>query len=207
MNNLRQTNISLCRMTNQTLPLEHLRNSRTKTDHYPILKFSIIHDRVKILYSSSYSGWKCSCHADHSINLRLEPRIGYISSNRDGDEDEDQDEDDNLPFLRNLFRVFFCYNYLHIVSTGNLVEPWTWEEADVHITYESQSASQSYQTSDEKGVVKGVRFAKQPKKAMTTALATKPNMQPIQDLCTAIRTLQKPQRDVCLALPATGYPE
>ena len=47
---------------------------------------------------------------------------------------------------------------------------------------------------------KGVRFAKQAKKAVQAALEPQPNMQPIKDLCSAIYTLQKPQRDVCFSL-------
>lgn len=45
---------------------------------------------------------------------------------------------------------------------------------------------------------KGVRFAKQAvTEAIKAALEVQSNLQPIQDLCSAIATLQKPQRDVC----------
>jgi len=204
MNKLRQANISLRHMTTQTLTLEDVRNSRTKTDRRAIPRFSVIHDRVRGLYSALCSGWKCHCHSEHIISLRLEPRIEDESSDQDDDEDG---EDDDTSSMRHLFRVFFRYNHHPSVEIGNRIVPWTCEEADVRLTPTSQPGSKPLLKSGDEAGMRGVRFASQAKKAVKASLDPKPDLHPIQNLCAAIQKLQNPQRDICLSLLATEYAE
>lgn len=127
--------------------------------------------------------------ADHSVSLRLESRTDEVSSD---DEDEESVQDP--------FHVLFRYDHRH--SSGpSLAQPWTWEEADVRVQYDPLVTPASSSGDVQSG--KGVRFAKQAiPKAVRAALEPHPNLQPIQDLCSAISTLQKPQRDVCFSLLA-----
>lgn len=195
MNKLRQANSSLHRMTTQTISLESLQASR-KPDRQAIPKFSVINDHANGFYTALNSGWKCPCHARHSVSLRLEPRMEDVGS------DEEDDNGENT--MRDPFHVLFRYGHHHLTSQRNsaTMKPWSWEEADVRITIVNQS-SEATQSCRNSG--KGVRFAKQAKQAVQAALDPNPNLQPIQDLCEAISTLQKPQRDVCFELLATEY--
>ena len=79
------------------------------------------------------------------------------------------------------------------------MSPWTWDEADIHVVREHPASTTAVTACDIRGG-RGVRFASQAQRAVKAALEPEPNFQPIKDLCSAIRTLQKPQRDVCLTL-------
>ncbi|RYP33747.1 hypothetical protein DL767_004614 [Monosporascus sp. MG133] len=199
MATLRRANSSLHRLTTQSLSLENSQNS-CKLDDEPIKNFKAIHDRAQGFYSALCSSWKCPCHADHSVSLRLESRIDDAQSDENANEDEES--------MRNSFHVVFRYSHGGPVkpcgSTAS-VKPWAWEEADVRITIESQSHIDTAPAARGSSRGKRVRFAIQAEDAVKAALKPTPNLQPIQDLCAAISTLQTPQRDVCLSLLANEY--
>lgn len=158
--------------------------------------FKVINQYAQGFHAALCSGWKCPCHADHSVKLRLESRMEDVAS----------DDEDDFDSMRGPFHVLFR-NGQHEPGRShdaNEVASWSWEEADVRITLSSQNkeASPFPEKSEYKGG-KGVRFANQAKKAIQAALDVNPNLQPIQDLCTAISTLRLPQRDVCFELLAT----
>lgn len=104
--------------------------------------------------------------------------------------------------MQDPFHVLFRYDYRHFPSpNSNLAKPWTWEEADIRVRYEPQIGINAGKVASSSG--KGVRFAKKAiPKVVQAALEPQPNLQPIQDLCSAISTLQKPQREVCFQLLA-----
>ncbi|KAF2728681.1 hypothetical protein EJ04DRAFT_581165 [Polyplosphaeria fusca] len=190
MTKLRQANSSLHRMTTQTISLETLQNAK-RSNRQSIPNFKVIQDRAMGFHSALRSGWKCACQTDHNVSLRLEHRMEDVSS------DEDEEEEKSM---RDPFRVVFCYSHHHSRRQGDpTVKPWSWEEADVRITLEKQQSAPS--STCNRDAKRGVHF--QTRKAVKAALDPTPNMQPIQDLCTAIGKLQKPQRDVCLSLLAT----
>ncbi|RYO94236.1 hypothetical protein DL762_000483 [Monosporascus cannonballus] len=197
MATLRRANSSLHRLTTQSLSLENLQNS-CKLDNQPIPDFNAIHDRAQGFHSALCSSWKCPCHADHSVSLRLESRIGDVQSDDDPNEDEES--------MRTPFHVLFRYSHGGPVKRGGStasVKPWAWEEADVRITIENQSHSDTVSAARSCG--KRVRFTSEAEDAVKATLNPTPNLQPIQDLCRAIATLQTPQRDVCLSLLANEY--
>ncbi|RYP74982.1 hypothetical protein DL771_002630 [Monosporascus sp. 5C6A] len=199
MATLRRANSSLHRLTTQSLSLQNLQNS-CKLDDQPIKNFNAIHDSAQGFHSALCSSWKCPCHADHSVSLRLESRIDDAESGEDANEDEES--------LRNSFHVVFRYSHGGPVkpcgSTAS-IEPWAWEEADVRITIESQSHKDTASVARSSSCGKRVRVTSQAEDAVTAALNPTPNLQPIQDLCAAISTLRTPQRDVCLSLLANEY--
>ncbi|KAF1844870.1 uncharacterized protein K460DRAFT_376448 [Cucurbitaria berberidis CBS 394.84] len=194
MGKLRQANQSLYRLTTQTAYLD-ARQTSSKQDCQSAPNFRVIKDRADNFYTALSTGWNCPCQADHSVSLRLESRM------EDGSGDEDDEDYEDEETMRDPFHVLFRFNHHHkteISSTS--MKPWTWEEADVRIEYEKQSSTATAACGGQIG--KGVRFAKQAKKAIQAALEPQPNMQPIKDLCSAIYALQKPQRDVCFSLLA-----
>ncbi|RYP18215.1 hypothetical protein DL765_004072 [Monosporascus sp. GIB2] len=197
MATLRRANSSLHRLTTQSLSLENLQNS-CKVDIQPIPNFNAIHDRAQGFHSALCSSWKCPCHADHSVSLRLESRIG--DAQRDDDPNEDEES------MQTPFHVIFRYSHggpVKPCGSPASVKPWAWEEADVRITIENQSHTDTVPAAHNCG--KRVRFASQAEDAVKAALNPTPNLQPIQDLCAAISTLQIPQRNVCLSLLANEY--
>ncbi|RYP46644.1 hypothetical protein DL768_007189 [Monosporascus sp. mg162] len=199
MATLRRANSSLHRLTTQSLSLENSRNF-CKLDDQAIKNFKAIHDRAQGFHSALCSSWKCPCHADHSVSLRLESRIDDAQSDKDASEDEES--------MRNSFHVVFRYSHGGTVkSCGSTaaVKPWAWEEADVRITIESQSHIDTVSAARSFSCGKRVHFASQAEDAVKAALKPTPNLQPIQDLCAAISTLRTPQRDVCLSLLANEY--
>ncbi|KAH7117559.1 hypothetical protein B0J11DRAFT_441783 [Dendryphion nanum] len=199
MSKLRRANFSLHLMTTQISSLQSAPAvSKEDRSQAAIPKFSIINDRAQGFYSALCSGWKCPCHANHSVNLRLESRMD--------DEASDDDSDDYAAdSMRNPFHVVFRYSHQHIKlsSTPATINPWTWEEADVRIVNKTTPIIPSTCSTKKRAV----KFADQAQKAVSAALNPLPNLQPIQDLCTAISTLGKPQRDVCLELLATAIAE
>ncbi|KAF2786300.1 hypothetical protein K505DRAFT_380358 [Melanomma pulvis-pyrius CBS 109.77] len=198
MTKLRHSNSSLHRMTTQTISIQNMQ-SANKSDRRAIPNFNVINDRAHGFYSALSSGWKCPCHADHSVSLRLEPRMEDVSS-------DDEDSNDEVA-MRDPFHVLFRYSHHHRskkpTSPTKSASPWMWEEADVRITLASKLSTPTAATLAPCG--KGVRFATQAKKAVKAALDPNPNLRPIQDLCSAISMLQDPQRDVCLSLLASEY--
>ncbi|UPX18480.1 uncharacterized protein EKO05_0008779 [Ascochyta rabiei] len=190
MTTIRQANTVLNRLTVQRQNIE----AQQRVDRSSIPNFQIINERAQGFYSAINSGWTCLCQADHAISLRLEPRMVDVSS----DDDEEEDEEDEAP-MRDPFHVLFQYGPTQSIVNSVKLNPWTWDEADIHVTCESV-------TSIPKGTVcavqngKGVRFVSHAKRAVKAALEPEPNLQPIKDLCSAICTLQKPHRDVCLTL-------
>lgn len=163
MSRLRQANSSLHRMTTQTISLKTLQSS-CKSDRQAIPKFNVINDRAHGFYSALCSGWKCQCHMNHSVSLRLEPRMEDVAS----DDDDDSEEEP----MRDPFHVVFRYsNYpsKSLSSPTSAIRPWSWEEADVQITSKSQSPATAVAPHN-KVCGKGVRFASQAKKAVKAAL-------------------------------------
>jgi len=109
-------------------------------------------------------------------------------------EDLSSDDGDDDDLMLDPFHVLFRYNQIHLPDASH-ANPWSWEEADVRIQHEPSTCPNH--------ISKGVRFAEQAiPKAVQAALEPQPDLQPIQDLCSAIGTLQKPQRDVCFSLLA-----
>ncbi|KAF2006150.1 hypothetical protein P154DRAFT_529843 [Amniculicola lignicola CBS 123094] len=194
MTRLRNANSALYRMTTQTISLQSLQTS-SKQQRHAIPKFSAINDRAHGFYSVLSSGWKCSCHADHSVNLRLEQRMEHVTSDDSSDDGENEAMEDP-------FRVLFSYSDHHtkpLTQPSPVIasKPWSWEEADVHMTINTQGTSPAAPFLP---TAAKVRF--KAKQAVKAALDLS-NMHPIQDLCEAICTLQQPQRDVCLSLLAS----
>jgi hypothetical protein len=189
MDRLRQANQSLYRLTVQTSHLAaHQASGKSSRDSAP--DFRGIKNRAESFHLALSNGWKCPCQADHSISLRLESRTNDVAS-----DDEDRDPSEHDPF-----HVLFRYD--HGQSSGSpLAKPWVWEEADVRMKDEHPTASPG--SSFTASSTKEVKFAKQViPQAVQAALEPHPNMQPIQDLCSAISALQKPERDVCFSLLA-----
>jgi hypothetical protein len=191
MDRLRRANESLDRLTNQTTKLETHQRERQSVPNFRTIK-----ERADSFYSALRSGWTCPCQADHTVSLRLEPRMDDATS-----DDDDDDEHDHK--MRDPFHVLFHYNHHHpaTVTPPNTSRPWCWEEADVRVEFEEQEAAAVAGNAQKS---KSVRFAKQNmKKAVKAALEPQPDLQPIKDLCAAISDLQKPQRDVCFSLLAS----
>jgi hypothetical protein len=185
MNAIRQANTVLHRLTFQRRNIE----TQQRADRVSIPNFKNINERAKGFYSAIGSGWTCPCQADHNISLRLEPRM----------EDASSDDDDDEVSMRDPFHVLFQYSHLHSATTNANMSPWTWDEADIHVTCERPKPTTTTAASNIRGE-KGVRFASQAKRAVQAALDPEPNLEPIKDLCSAICTLQKPERYVCLKL-------
>lgn len=181
MDRLAHLNETLYCMTNQTAQIAaHEGPSASKFMSLP--NFRVVKEQAESFYSALSRGWKCPCQADHSVSLRLEPRMDS------GDDDDDETEET----MRDPFHVLFRYDHHH-PPVQCATKPWTWEEADVRI--EQKPITMPNQ------VDKGVRFAKQQiPKAVQAAFDTSPNLQPIKDLCAAISAFQSPQRDVCFQL-------
>lgn len=190
MSTLRQSNQSLYRMTIQTQHLAAAHQNHTSLAQRSILRYRAIKIQAASFYSALSNGWKCSCIADHSVSLRLEARTS------DG---ENHDEDEGEESMQRPFHVLFRYDSRHS-SIVSRTKPWTWDEADVRLQYDSQTTPIS--SSGDLQCQKGVRFAKVVPRAVQTALEPLPDLQPIQDLCSTISDLQKPQRNVCLSLLA-----
>ena len=120
----------------------------------------------------------------------------------------DDDTDEEEASMRYPFHVVFRYSHRGLLKASSPTvaeKPWTWEEADIQITMEEKSPTTTGSAAGSSTCGNGVRFASQAKKAVKAALNPTPNLLPIQNLCTAIRALQKPQRDVCLSLLANEY--
>jgi hypothetical protein len=135
------------------------------------------------------------------VNLRLEDRMHDVQSDESSDEEES---------MHDPFHVVFRYSHPRpegeqnpfrdtLKSVHAEKDPWSWEEAEVHITVEERSTLGATVSA------KGVRFASKAQKAVKAALSPTPNLRPIHNLCAAISTLQEPQRDVCLSLLASEY--
>jgi hypothetical protein len=189
MDRLRQANQSLYRLTVQT---SHLAAHQVSSSPYrkATPKYRIIKDRAESFHSAISQGWKCSCLASHSISLRLESRTDDVTS------DEEDEEDP----IRDPFHILLRYNHCHSADPG-MARPWSWEEADVRVRYDAQPTLQASNNGMKAG--KGVKFAKKAiPHAVQAALDSQSSLQSIQDLCSAIKTLQKPQRDVCFSLLA-----
>jgi hypothetical protein len=204
MAKIRNANSSLHRMTTQTISIESLQNS-CKPDRKSIPNFSVINDRAQGFYSALSSGWKCPCQSDHSVSLRLETRMEDVSSDDDHNDSDDEDA------MKDPFHILFRYSHTHrtkrVNSPTRTATPWTWDEADVRITLAKQALTSTATLSATTPAygAKGVRFAKQAQTAVKAAFLPNPNLRSIQDLCSAICTLQKPDRDVCLSLLASEY--
>lgn len=199
MASLRRANSSLDQLTTQCRSLETLQAS-SKPDHQSVPNFKVINDRAQGFHSALATSWNCPCHANHSVSLRLEPRMEDVQSKDDADEGEES--------MRDPFHVVFRYSHDILAKSGGSAatrNPWAWEEADVRITIERKSQIATASATGSVGCGKTVRFESHAKSAVKAALDVTPNLQPIQDLCAAIGTLQKPQRDVCLSLLANEY--
>jgi hypothetical protein len=189
MAELHRTNRTLHLLTTQTSTLAARQVARrSQNQHTP--NFRHIKDQAVTFHSALHRCWKCDCQTTHSVNLRLEPRIDDVFS---------EDEETGLS-TRGSFHVLFRYEHGNPQDV-NHVKPWTWEEAHARIKYESQAPLPD--PIQKRGSSKGVRFAKQTMpQAVQAALKPQPNLQPIEDLCSAISTLQMPQRDVCFSMLA-----
>ncbi|KAF1926714.1 uncharacterized protein M421DRAFT_102150 [Didymella exigua CBS 183.55] len=187
INTIRHANTALHRLTFQRLHIENQQHAeRISTPN-----FRSINERAQGFYSILSSGWTCSCQSSHAVSLRLEPRIDDASS-----DDDDDDDDDNDARMRDPFHVLFQFGHQRAPVSVLGVSRWIWDEADIHVTREQPVPTAGYHVHSGKGV----RFVSQAKQAVKAASEPEPNLEPIKDLCSAIQTLQKPQRDVCLTL-------
>lgn len=185
MTEIRYANTVLDRLTFQKQHNE----CQQSAGEVSIPNFKNINDRAQGVYSTLSSGWTCSCQSDHAVSLRLEPRMEDVSSDSDDDEDDSE---------RNRFHVLFRYEYSFAVTSKLTSSPWTWDEARVHLVSERRPSA-TLATMLGVHTRKGVRFASHTK-MKTKSPSSGINLQPTKDLCSAIRTLQKPLRDVCLTL-------
>lgn len=191
MAQIRQSNSTLKDLTFQRQNIEAQQRLAVRTS---IPNFRRVNRRARGFYSAINAGWKCPCHANHSISLRLEPRMEVVSS------DDDDDDEDETP-MRDPFHVLFRSENHHTLSSNSTSTPistrlWLWDEADIHVTCERPVPSTA-SVSANSGNSRGVSFAQTVVKA---ALESEPNLQPIKDLCSAIGKLQKAQRDVYFKL-------
>ena len=117
-------------------------------------------------------------------------------------EDVTSDEDDDEESMNGQFHVLFRYSHGHPNGAGVLTtaQPWTWDEADVRVVLEPSNVKPTATSMCSTRSAKSVRFTQQAAQAVQAAFKSKPDLQPIQDLCSAIRSLQGPQRDVCFSL-------
>jgi hypothetical protein len=181
---IRHANTVLHRLTFQRQNIENQQRGEKSS----IPDFQNINERAHGFYSILSSGWTCPCQSSHAISLRLEPRMDEASS--------DDDDGDDSARMRDPFRVLFQYGHHQAASSTIAVRPWIWDEADIHVTRGHLGPRDPCHVHSGKGV----RFASQAKRAVKAALEPEPNLEPIKDLCSAIRTLQKPQRHVCWTL-------
>lgn len=188
INIIRHANTVLHRLTFQR---QHIENQQ-RAERLSIPNFKSINERAQEFYSILSSGWTCACQSNHAVSLRLEPRMDDASS-------DDDDDDDDDARMRDPFHVLFQYGHQHSATPAITVSPWTWDEADIHVTRE-QPASTIVAPGCHVHGGKGVRFASHDERAVKAALEPEPNLQSIKDLCSAIQNLQKLQRDVCLTL-------
>jgi hypothetical protein len=186
---IRHANTVLHRLTFQRQNIE----SQQRATRVTVPNFKRINDRAQNFLSILTSGWNCHCQADHAVSLRLEPRMEDVQS-----DDDDGDNEGEL-LMRDPFHVLFRYGPCPAAASDIREQPWTWDEAEIHVIHDDPASTTAAMMCDDSSA-KGVRFASQAKKAVKAALDPTPNLQPIKDLCSAMHTLQKPQRDVCLIL-------
>ncbi|OAL55261.1 hypothetical protein IQ07DRAFT_160947 [Pyrenochaeta sp. DS3sAY3a] len=219
---LRNANHALHRMTAQTAYIEnHQLAPKTKREYIP--NFRAIKNNASSFHSALTTGWNCPCRANHGVNLRLEARMESLGDDSDSDDDTMKGPFhvlfcyDHFPTSKvsssnvTTSNVSTSKNTASIststVSASTLSNtrpnPWSWEEADVRIELNPPETQPSTTPIPTTQPTKSVQFA-QPKmqSAVHAALTPHPNLQPIKDLCSAIRTLQNPQRDVCFSLLA-----
>ena len=175
-------------MTTQIISIEN-QKSYVKARRPAIPNFNAIQAHAAAFYSALSAGWKCSCLVDHRVNLRLESRDHTI------DDDREQD------FKGDPFRVVFHNSGSNLAGKGVPSPPWTWEEADIHVTRQSYDGPQL----DLRSSVKGVRFEVKAKKVTKALPGPDHSIPPIHDLCTAISNLRKPEHDHCLSLLTPEY--
>jgi hypothetical protein len=190
---LEKANQTLKCLTEQTASLGS-QQALPKSGCPSVSNFLVVKDRAEGLYEALRGGWSCSCRGHHSVSLRLEARMNQRMS-------EDDYNDNKV--MQVPFHVLFHYNHQQAsMTTSKMREaPWIREEADVHVEYDQDQAGLTMARKTQQG--KGVRFAGQNiPKAGTTVLECLPNMQPIKDLCSTIRLLQKPAQAVWFSLPA-----
>ncbi|KAJ8116694.1 hypothetical protein OPT61_g1932 [Boeremia exigua] len=192
MNTIRYANTILDRLTFQNQYIEGQQLAREGS----IPNFQNINDRAQGVFSTLSSGWTCLCRTDHSVSLRLEPRM----------EDDSSDSDDDEYSPRDQFHVLFQYGYRYTIAADKDPSPWTWDEAKIQVICEKHPTS-SGNTACGLDSTRSVRFSTQTKKKKKSSLFSSTVIQPTKDLCSAIETLQKPhhtlqmpQRDVCLTL-------
>lgn len=189
MKTIQDANSMMDRLTFQRQHIEY----QQSTSSMSIPNFKNINDRAQGVFLTLSSGWTCPCQEDHAVNLRLEPRMEDVSS------DDDDDETGDESSTRNRFHVLFQYKYRCSPTSSASLSPWAWDEAKVHaVCKRRSSASLAIAYNHHSG--KGVRFAAHTKRKTEFLLSSDMELYPTKDLCSAIRTLQKPQRNVCLTL-------
>lgn len=191
MTTIRQANLSLHRLTTQRRELED-RLHTPKRQRQSLPNFEIIQERAQSLASVLRTSWNCACQVQHGVSLRLEARMDETSDEADTQEEGPMQEP---------FRVLFQSNLQRVVGSGAGVKTtlWAWEEADVQVTGQRSKPIGGVLASNE-ATVKNVRFATSEKKVVKAVLNCRSETRSINDLCSAISTLQGLQRDVCLQL-------
>ncbi|KAH6625409.1 hypothetical protein C7974DRAFT_200955 [Boeremia exigua] len=187
INDLRNFNQALIRLTKQSLELEPTRAVKNRT----CPNFKGLRSYAKELYEALRSGFNCTsgCLEEHAVKLRLEKRSQLFKS------DEDIPE-------KTQFRVVFTHT-----------SPTQWKEADIRcILDKTLSLPLSPNVSISRMTQKQVRFGQIDTAAqsysnqsitMTTVhrpvtLVQDTRPEHIQNLCVAFRKLQQPQKDICM---------
>jgi hypothetical protein len=190
LDQIRQDNSTLIRLTKQSLALEPIRKSRS----HPFPNFKVVRECAKSFYAILCCGWRCNCREAHTVSLRLEPRINDTSVSI---------EDGEILLQKNPFRVVFTYTH----TTSSLESaPWLQEEADVRLIDEQLRPSRpSDSVADLKQSKREVRFQDHAMEAVRTVLNAQTGVTTIQDLCKAVAMLRQPQRDMCLKILVDDY--
>ncbi|KAF9694900.1 hypothetical protein EKO04_006823 [Ascochyta lentis] len=190
MSTVRHANSSIRNLTGQALKIE-ARQDRSPLNRPSTPDFNVIKQRAEGFYSALCTSWGCKCTAQHSVSLRLEQRL----ENHTTDEDHGNFADDH-------FHVLFQYDRSPPPDPGVAVSsrPWTWDEAEVHVVLEKSKTGEAAASVSSIPPRKSVRFSHRAAEAVEAALKSTPDLRPISDLCSAIQSLQGPQRDVCFSL-------
>jgi len=191
LNELKNHNQALTRLTKQSLELEPARTA-TKTRACP--NFNALQSYARSLFNTLKSGLRCSCEG-HAVKLRLENRSTKV-------------EDDEKLLESTPFRVIFTYNS----TTPATV--LTWKEADIRWIAEKSAGCVSLPSCSQPVFVptkltRRVRFDQIQLQTSSSSSSTvtvtqqnttviaKPTPEEIHDLCKAITKLQQPQIDMC----------
>ncbi|KAK2744250.1 hypothetical protein FQN57_004335 [Myotisia sp. PD_48] len=191
INKLRQANISLCRLTNQTISLENIR--RSNTERLPAIpNFERIRNHARSFYSILCDSWKCSCQADHSISLELAAHRSPRKNTARGS--------------KPVFSVVFRYNHENVQNQNQSVPPWTWLKVDAYLSKHRDTGSTMVHREGGPGIAGSDEQVKQPVSVAIHPLSKRipplssSDIERVEDLCAAIAKLQQTGKPAGLSL-------